>query len=218
MSRSKLSQETLLDAVQSVLDGSQEKQRKFTETVELIVVLKNFDPKRDKRFAGSIRIPYAPRPRFTVCVLGDEVHCDQAKAVEIPCMTLDDLKKLNKDKKKIKKLVRSYHAFLASDTIIKQIPRVVGPGFNKAGKFPTPISHSENLMEKIEEVKSTIKFQMKREMCLHLAIANVGLNREDIATNINIGINYLASLTKKGWQNIKAIHIKSTMGRPHRIY
>lgn len=35
---------------------------------------------------------------------------------------------------------QSYHAFLASDSVIKQIPRLLGPGLNKAGKFPSPIN------------------------------------------------------------------------------
>ena len=39
-----------------------------------------------------------------VCLLGDAAHCDEAKASGIPCMTVDDLKKLNKDKKLVKKL------------------------------------------------------------------------------------------------------------------
>ena len=50
-------------------------------------------------------------------------------------MSADDLKKLNKDKKKVKKLAASYDAFLASDTLIKQIPRLLGPGLNKVRNF-----------------------------------------------------------------------------------
>ena len=49
-------------------------------------------------------------------------------------MSADDLKKLNKDKKKVKKLSKSYDAFMASDTLIKQIPRLLGPGLNKVNK------------------------------------------------------------------------------------
>jgi ribosomal protein L1 len=56
----------------------------------------------------------------------------------------------------------SYDAFLASDTLIKQIPRILGPGLNKAGKFPTPLSHTENMEAKINELKGTIRFQMKK--------------------------------------------------------
>lgn len=46
-------------------------------------------------------------------------------------MSADDLKKLNKNKKLIKKLARKYDAFLASDGLIKQIPRLLGPGLSK---------------------------------------------------------------------------------------
>jgi ribosomal protein L1 len=46
--------------------------------------------------------------------------------------------------------------------LIKQIPRLLGPGLNKAGKFPGLLSHQEAMMGKIDEVKATIKFQMKK--------------------------------------------------------
>lgn len=77
-------------------------------------------------------------------------------------MDVEALKKLNKDKKLVKKLAKKYNAFLASDTLIKQIPRLLGPGLNKAGKFPTMITHSENMVHKVDDIKSTIKFQMKK--------------------------------------------------------
>ena len=64
-------------------------------------------------------------------MLGDQQHCDEATANGLPCMSQEDLKKLNKDKKKVKKLAKSYDAFMASDTLIKQIPRLLGPGLNK---------------------------------------------------------------------------------------
>ena len=57
---------------------------------------------------------------------------------------------------------KKYDAFLASESLIKQIPRILGPGLNKAGKFPSLLTHNENLNTKVEEVKSTIKFQMKK--------------------------------------------------------
>jgi hypothetical protein len=50
-------------------------------------------------------------------------------------MDVEALKKLNKNKKLVKKLSKQYHAFLASESVIKQIPRLLGPGLNKAGKF-----------------------------------------------------------------------------------
>jgi large subunit ribosomal protein L10Ae len=46
-------------------------------------------------------------------------------------MSVDDLKKLNKNKKLVKKLAKKYDAFLASEALIKQIPRLLGPGLSK---------------------------------------------------------------------------------------
>ena len=103
-----------------------------------------------------------PRPKFSVCVFGDQQHCDEAKAKGIPFMSAEDLKKLNKQKKLVKKLAKKYDAFLASESLIKQIPRLLGPGLNKAGKFPSLLTHADNMDDKISDLKSTIKFQMKK--------------------------------------------------------
>lgn len=97
-----------------------------------------------------------------VCILGDQQHCDEAKANEVPFMDAEALKKLNKNKKLVKKLAKKYDAFLASESLIKQIPRLLGPGLNKAGKFPGLLQHNESMTQKIDEVKATIKFQMKK--------------------------------------------------------
>jgi len=45
-----------------VLEGSRTKERKFKETIELQVGLKNYDPQKDKRFSGTVKLPYTPRP------------------------------------------------------------------------------------------------------------------------------------------------------------
>ena len=53
--------------VQSLLDYSTtEKKRNFLETVELQIGLKNYDPQRDKRFSGTVKLPRVPRPGMTI--------------------------------------------------------------------------------------------------------------------------------------------------------
>merc|ERR1712008_315200 len=133
------------------------KKRNFTETIELQISLKNYDPQRDKRFSGTFKLPTIPRPNLKFCMLGNAAHCEHADRIGVNHMSVEDLKKLNKNKK----LAKKYDFFLASDNKIKQIPRLLGPGLTKAGKFHTLLSSSEDMQEKIDEVKSTIKFQMK---------------------------------------------------------
>ena len=79
--------------------------------------LENCDPLKDKRFLGAIRLKSTPCPKFSVCVLGGQQHCDEAKAVSI--MDPEMLKKLNNKKKLVKKLAKKYDAFLASASLIR---------------------------------------------------------------------------------------------------
>lgn len=153
-----------------------------------------------------------------VCILGDQQHCDDAKANDIPYMDAEALKKLNKNKKLVKKLAKKYDAFLASESLIKQIPRLLGPGLNKAGKFPGLLQHTESMTAKIDEVKATIKFQMKKVLCLSVAVGHVNMNADELAQNVHLAVNFLVSLLKKHWQNVRSLHIKSSMGPPQRLY
>merc|ERR1712166_1370677 len=123
---SKIPQEDLKAKIATILKAAVDKKRKFVETIELQVVLKNYDTQKDKRFAGSIKLPNVPRPRMSCCILGDAKHVEAAKAAGIPCMDVEALKALNKDKKKVKKLAQRYNFFLASQTVMKQIPRLLG--------------------------------------------------------------------------------------------
>ena len=88
---------------------------------------------------------------MSICILADAADIDRAKQIDLEYMSADDLKKLvfsltvfsqikvlnlltcrlNKNKKLVKKLAKKYDAFLASETLIKQIPRLLGPGLSK---------------------------------------------------------------------------------------
>ncbi|CAN0251632.1 unnamed protein product, partial [Ectocarpus sp. 12 AP-2014] len=90
-----------------------------------------------------------------LCMLGNAVHCEQAEQIGLDRMSVEDLKKFNKNKNLIKKFAKKYDAFLASDSLIKQIPRLLGPGLTKAGKFPTLVNAGDNLQSKVDTVRAT---------------------------------------------------------------
>jgi len=227
---SKLNSELLSQSVENLLKYAQGetinvrgndikgKKRNFVETIDLQVTLKNYDPQRDKRFSGTFRLPAIPKPNLRVCVLGSQSHCEKADQIGIDRMTIEDLKKFNKNKKIIKKFAKKYDAFLASGALLKQIPRILGPGLTKAGKFPTLLDENDNLQEKVDAQRATIKFQMKKVMCMSLAVANVSMTEAEISLNIQLAVNFLVSLLKKNWQNVKVLYIKSTMGPAFQIY
>jgi ribosomal protein L1 len=54
-----VSKEQLYECVNEVLKYSKEtKVRKFAETVDLQIGLKNYDPQKDKRFSGTVKYVY----------------------------------------------------------------------------------------------------------------------------------------------------------------
>ena len=216
--RSKLNTDTLKEGVTFLLEKSKEKPRKFVETIELQIGLKNYDPQNDKRFNGTVSLPVIPRPKLKMCILGDAKHCEEATGNGIDSMDVEALKKLNKNKKLIKKLAKKYQHFLASESVIKQIPRLLGPGLNKAGKFPTLATHNEPLENKINDVKSQVKFQLKKVLCLAVAVGHVEMTEKELFINIQMSVNFLVSLLKKNWQNVKSLYIKTTMGPPFRLF
>uniref|UniRef100_A0A915D3Q9 60S ribosomal protein L10a n=1 Tax=Ditylenchus dipsaci TaxID=166011 RepID=A0A915D3Q9_9BILA len=174
MSGSKISRNTLNECVAELLKQSVEKKRKFRETIELQIALKNYDPQKGKRFSGTVKLENIPCPKLRVCVLGDQQYIDGAATSEIPCMSADDLKKLNKDKK-----------------MIKNWPRATTP----------------SLPQNVEGA-----------LLVSVAIGHVEMTQEELVANISLGINFLVSLLKKNWQNVRALNIKSTMGPAQRLY
>ncbi|KAK8792008.1 hypothetical protein WA158_005385 [Blastocystis sp. Blastoise] len=227
---SKVPSDVLEKAVQTILDYSagkqvdidgtkvQGKKRHFVETVELQVMLKQYDPTKDKRFAGSFVLPCPTRAHLNVCVFVNEKHQDLCKKENIPCMNVEEITALNKNKKLIKKLAKKYDSFLASDTLIKKLPRIMGPGLNKAGKFPSVINTVEDPATKVDAISKTVKFQLKKVLCLNVPVGHVNLTKDELKSNCNLSINFLVSLLKKKWQNIKTLYIKSSMGPVQQIY
>ena len=61
-----------------------------------------------------------------------------------------------------------------------------------AGKFPTPVSHAEDLNGKLTEVRSTIKFQLKKVLCLGVAIGHVQMTEDQVLANVMLGTYILS--------------------------
>lgn len=180
--------------------------------------MRDYDPEKEKRFVGSIRLPNKPYPRKRIALIGTAVHCQQAAAAGIDSIDTEGLKKFNKDRKAIKKWARPYDQLIASETLIKEIPKLLGPVLTKINKFPIVLSENEKVVDKVNEIRSTVKYQLKKVLCMGTAVATVGMGEEEIRKNLNMSINFLISLLKKGWYNIKTLYIKTSMGKSFRIF
>jgi large subunit ribosomal protein L10Ae len=136
---------------------------------------------------------------FQVCVIGSAAHCIQAKNANIPCIDVDGLKRFNKEKKLIKKWAKPYQTLVASESLMKMIPRLLGNVLVKIGKFPLSMTEGEAVVDKVLEIRSTVRYQLKKVLCLATAVGKVSHSEEEIRKNLTMAINFLVSLLKKGW-------------------
>lgn len=56
-------------------------------------------------------------------------------------------------------------------------------------------------------------FTLFQVMCLSVAVANVEQPKNEIELNVQLAANFLASLLKKNWQNIK-VHSTYSLRQP----
>ena len=70
----------------------------------------------------------------------------------------------------------------------------------------------------VEELKSSIKFQLKKVLCMGVAVGNVNMSDKELYVNTQMSINFLVSLLKKNWQNVRCLYIKSSMGKPAQVF
>ena len=61
-----------------------------------------------------------------MCVIGIIKHYDEANALNFDTVNLDDLKKFNKEAKLIKKWARKYDLLLVSDSLSKDVTKIIG--------------------------------------------------------------------------------------------
>lgn len=73
-----------------------------------------------------------------------------------------------------------------------------------AGKFPTLVTHQESLESKVNETKATVKFQLKKVLCMGVTVGNLSMEEKQIFQNVQMSVNFLVSLLKKNGQNVSS--------------
>ena len=59
---------------------------------------------------------------------------------------------------------------------------------------------------------------LQQVLCLNVAVGNTTMTEDELVYNIHLAVNFLVSLLKKHWQNVRSLYIKSTMGPAQRLY
>lgn len=190
-----------------------EKQRKFEQTVDLIINLQKFDIKKSQaNFFASV--PHKIKDKKICAFL-------EVKNKDIETITPDDFKKYS-DKKELKKLVKNYDFFIAQASLMPKVATTFGRALGPAGKMPSPQlgiltdTNEKAINELKKKINSNLKIRIK-EPSIKIAAGKQNMKDEEIMENITAIYNAVLKTLPKEKDNIKNLEIKFTMTKPQKI-
>jgi len=190
-----------------------EKERKFDQTVDLIINLQKFDAKKNQ-INLLVNVPFKIKDK-KICAFFE------TKNKNIETITPEQFKKYS-DKKALKKLVKNFDFFIAQGNLMPKVATIFGRVLGPAGKMPSPqLGILTNINEKeIDELRKKINNSMKiriKEPSIKLAVGKQSMKDEEIIENILMVYNTVLKSLPKDKENIKNIELKFTMTKSYKI-
>jgi large subunit ribosomal protein L1 len=201
------------DLKKALEELKQEEQRKFDQTVDLIVNLQKFDVRKDS-VNTFVSLPYKIKDKKIAAFL-------EARKPNVHTITQEEFKKYS-DKKELKKLVKSFDFFISQSSLMPKVATVFGKVLGPAGKMPSPqlgivMDTNEKTIDALKErVNKSIKIRSK-EASIKIAIGKQSMKDEEILENMMTVYNTLLKVLPKEKDNIKNVEIKLTMSKPKKI-
>ncbi len=205
----------LLKAVEAVRGG---KKRKFSQSIDFIVNLKDFNP-RSESFDLFVVFPNEVRKR-KLCVFLERSF-PAAEEVFDKVILQADFGKY--DSKAMKKLAGEFDFFVAQAQVMPAIASSFGKVLGQRGKMPSPKAGSVvmNLDDKVlkeitSKLRKTVRLQAK-DCSVKGIIGNEGMKDEDIVKNALIVYEAVVGALPKGKENVRGLLVKTSMGKPVRV-
>lgn len=198
-----------METIKAIQELRKEKKRKFDQSVDLIVNLKNFDVRREA-LNTFVFIPHGMDKKFAAFFTKRNDNVDT--------ITEEDFVKY-KELKDFKRLAKKYDAFLAVAPMMGKVATKFGRVFGPMNKMPSPLAgivpKEDDVMVKamIEKMKKAIRVKNK-EMSIKVCVGKESMSDEDLAENVNEAIKELEKKLPRGRENVKDVLVKFTMTKP----
>jgi len=209
-------------------EGFKDKVRKFDESIDFIINLKDVnlnDPKQ--RIDKEILLPnnIITKDKPNICVIASDEILLEAKNLGLNTIDSDGLVKLNNEEKKVKKkFVKKYDFFIVEDKMMPNVARYLARFLGPLGKMPKPfpsgygiISNPNDLQVAIERYLKIIRIQLKKQLLIQVKIGKKSMEKEKVFENMKAVVEYIADQMPHKYNNIKSMFLKTTMGHPIKI-
>lgn len=201
-----------MEIKEALTELRKEPKRKFNQSVDLIVNLKNFDVRKEA-LNTFIDVPH-PTDKKVGAFLSK-------RSSLIDTITEDDFVKY-KDAKDIKRLAKKYDSFIAAAPLMGKIATKFGRVFGPMNKMPSPqagIVPKEDeaiVTAMIKKMKHVARVKNK-EASIKLICGKEDMKDEDIEENIRTMVKNLEAKLPRGKDNVRGVLIKFTMTKSLKI-
>lgn len=212
-----LDQKTILAAVKEAKEKSEK--RKFNQSVELVLNLKDVDMKSaEGKIQEIVELPYSPAKANKICVIASgELALKARKANADHVVEKAELEGLAGKKRELRKLANDYDFFIAEAPLMQSVGRILGPILGPRGKMPIPVTPSADISGLLNKHRKTIIVRTRSQPMIQCRIGTEDMKEEELTENIQTILRILEGKLKRGMKNIKSAIIKTSMGTPVKI-
>jgi len=213
-----LDQKTILNAIKEAKEKS--KKRNFTQSVELVLSLKDIDMKSPEgRIQELIELPHSPQEKTNkICVMATgELALKARKANADLVIERAELEGLAGKKRELRKMADEHDFFIAEAPLMPLVGKVLGPVLGPRGKMPVPVPPTAEISSLIEKHRKTVIAKVRNQPVLQCRVGTESMKEEEIAENVQTVLRAIEGKLKKGMKNIKFAYIKTSMGAPVKI-
>lgn len=190
-----------------------DKERKFKQSIELIMVFKDIDVKKGFSINETIQLPKTNSPA-AICVMasGDMgLKAKNAKADKV--IDNDELTRIGANKRESRKLINSFDFFLADTKLMPVVGKVLGQLLGPRGKMPTPVPFNAPIDSFLERFRSSVRVRVKNSLSMSCKIGDESMEDAELASNAHAVLSGIEKKLPNGDKNIRKILIKTTMGK-----
>ena len=212
-----LDKKTLLDAVKAAKEKSG--QKKFNQTIELIMDIKEIDMKAPEgKIQEIVELPHASAKPNRVCIVASgETALKARRANADNVIERADLEGLAGKKKDLRKIATDFDVFIAEAPLMPMVGRTLGPVLGPRGKMPIPIPPNADIVALIAKYRKTIVVRMRNQPIIQTVVGTANQSDEELVDNIQAVLRVLEGKLKRGLKNIELVFIKASMGEPIKI-
>lgn len=203
-----------LEAVNEALGKAPE--RKFTESVEVSVNLKDLDltiPKN--RLEDEIPLPNGRGRPVRVAVIGSAEMVQKVRGVADEVIASGELDDAVKN---AKKLVARVDFFLAEAPLMPTIGKRLGTTLGPRGKMPRPIPPGSDPSNLIRALQRSVRVRSKGNRTFHAPVGTRKMPAEEVAQNVDAVLSRIVGKLERGRTNIESVYVKTTMGPAVRLW